>query len=30
MYLLYVDDSGEESDPNINHFVLGGFAIFER
>lgn len=30
MFLLYVDDSGEDSDPNINNFVLGGFAIYER
>ncbi|WP_404403274.1 DUF3800 domain-containing protein [Pelagibacterium halotolerans] len=30
MYLLYVDDSGDIDDPNLTHFVLGGFAIFER
>ncbi|WP_082711630.1 DUF3800 domain-containing protein [Methylobacterium indicum] len=30
MYLLYLDDSGDVDDPKINHFVLGGVAIFER
>lgn len=30
MYLLYVDDSGDVEDPQIDHFVLGGVAIFER
>ncbi|MGH1590781.1 DUF3800 domain-containing protein [Methylobacterium phyllosphaerae] len=30
MYLLYLDDSGDVDDPNINHFVLGGVAVFER
>jgi hypothetical protein len=30
VFLLYIDDSGDEDDPKLNHFVLGGFAIFER
>jgi hypothetical protein len=30
MYLLYSDESGAVSDPNQNHFVLAGVAIFER
>lgn len=29
MYLLYLDESGNESDPKDRHFVLGGIAIFE-
>ena len=30
MYLLYLDESGNESDVSDRHFVLGGLAIFER
>ncbi|HEY8055791.1 MAG TPA: DUF3800 domain-containing protein [Terriglobales bacterium] len=30
MYLLYLDESGNESDPSDRHFVLGGAAVFER
>jgi len=30
MYLLYVDESGNENDPNDRYFVLGGLAVFER
>ena len=30
MYLLYLDESGNENDPNDRHFVLGGLAVFER
>jgi Protein of unknown function (DUF3800) len=30
MYLLYLDESGHEHDPNTDFFVLAGFAIFER
>lgn len=30
MYLLYVDDSGATDDPNLDHFVLSGIAVFER
>ena len=30
MYLLYADDSGVASDPNVNYSVLAGFAIFEN
>jgi len=30
VFLLYVDESGDVDDPNISHFVLSGFAIFER
>lgn len=30
MYLLYLDESGNEDDPRDRHFVLGGAAIFER
>ena len=30
MYLLYVDDSGVTSDPNVKYSVLAGFATFEN
>ena len=30
MYLLYLDESGNESDPNDRYFVLAGIALFER
>jgi len=30
MYLLYLDESGNESDPSDKFFVLGGAAVFER
>lgn len=30
MYLLYLDESGNEDDPADKHFVLGGAAVFER
>jgi hypothetical protein len=30
MYLLYLDESGNEDDPNDKHFVLAGAALFER
>ena len=30
MYLLYLDESGNESDQNDQYFVLGGIALFER
>src|SRR5579863_3687065 len=30
MYLLYLDESGNESDPADKFFVLGGVAVFER
>ena len=30
MYLLYADDSGVASDPNVNYSVLAGFATFEN
>jgi hypothetical protein len=30
MYLLYIDESGNESDPKDRHFVLAGAAVFER
>jgi hypothetical protein len=30
MYLLYLDESGNESDPTDKFFVLGGAAVFER
>ena len=30
MYLLYLDESGNENDPNDRYFVLGGMALFER
>lgn len=30
MYLLYIDESGNEDDPADKHFVLGGAAVFDR
>ena len=30
VYLLYADDSGVSSDPNVNYSVLAGFATFEN
>ena len=30
MYALYLDESGNESDPSDRHFVLAGVAVFER
>jgi hypothetical protein len=30
MYVLYLDESGNESDPSDRHFVLAGIAVFER
>jgi hypothetical protein len=30
MYLLYLDESGNENDPCDRFFVLGGVALFER
>ena len=30
MYLLYLDESGNENDPNDRYFVLAGLALFER
>ena len=30
MYLLYLDESGNENDPNDRYFVLAGMALFER
>jgi len=30
MYLLYLDDSGSASDPDMEHFVLGGICIPEE
>lgn len=30
MYLLYLDESGNESDPADRFFVFGGAAVFER
>lgn len=30
MYLLYVDESGDPTNPSDKHFVLGGIAVFER
>jgi hypothetical protein len=30
VYLLYLDESGNESDPADKFFVLGGCAVFER
>ena len=30
MYLRYLDESGNESDPTDRYFVLGGLALFER
>lgn len=30
MHLLYVDESGAQSDPTLKHFVLSGISVFER
>lgn len=30
MYLLYADDSGVASDPNVKYSVLAGFETFEN
>jgi hypothetical protein len=30
MHILYVDDSGSVDNPNEEHFVLAGVAVFER
>lgn len=30
MYLLYLDESGNENDPNDRYFVLAGISLFER
>src|SRR3989304_5499649 len=30
MYILYLDESGNENDPADRFFVLGGIAMFER
>ena len=30
MHILYVDESGSVPDPNQNHFILAGVAVFER
>ena len=30
MYLLYADDSGVSSDPNVKYSVLAGFSTFEN
>lgn len=30
MYLLYLDESGNEDDPRDKHFILAGAALFER
>src|SRR5712692_9216144 len=30
VYLLYLDESGNEDEPAYRHFVLGGAAVFER
>lgn len=30
MYLLYIDESGNEDDPADRYFVLGGAAVFDR
>jgi hypothetical protein len=30
MYILYLDESGDENNPNDRHFILAGAAIFER
>jgi hypothetical protein len=30
LYLLYLDESGNENDPSDRYFVLGGLAVFER
>jgi hypothetical protein len=30
MYLLYLDESGNQDDPSDRHFVLAGAAVYER
>ena len=30
MFLLYIDESGNEDNPADNYFVLAGVAVFER
>ena len=30
MYLLYLDESGNESDANDQYFVLAGIALFRK
>ena len=30
MYILYVDESGDPTNANDQHFVLAGIAVFER
>jgi len=30
VYLLYLDESGNENDPRDRYFVLAGIALFER
>jgi hypothetical protein len=30
LYILYLDESGNENDPNDRFFVLAGMALFER
>lgn len=30
MYLLYLDESGSTSEPQVSHFVLAGVSFFER
>ena len=30
MFILYIDDSGSVRNPGDQHFVLAGFAVFER
>jgi hypothetical protein len=30
MYILYLDDSGSATDPNMKHFVLGGICVPEE
>jgi len=30
MYLLYLDESGNERDPNDTHFVLAGLPLMDR
>lgn len=30
MHLLYIDESGDPHDPNLEWFVLAGYSIFER
>jgi len=30
LYLLYLDESGHPDDPNLQHVILAGIAVFER